>query len=205
MIAQYPSYTWGAGYSSTDCLDDLKDVVKVVAHNTGYGGNHRVWDAANLYVAGAHASGSENETIFAFNAVRDIIKEIATNVDVTVGGHTALTQTKDTTITDGVSNGDCNVVLSAIDTLVTILTGTIQNPASLGSVTRTDSNGPCEDMRSAVGVLTKIVTNAIADPSTLSGKKHTVTTSTYDPATGWLTLDIGAHSYTNGTLSLIHI
>ena len=51
--------------------------------------------------AGAHAAGSENETIFAFNAVRDIIKEIATNVDVTVGGHTSLAQVKDTTITDG--------------------------------------------------------------------------------------------------------
>ena len=199
MIAQYPSYTWQSGYSSTDCLDDLKDVVKVVAHNTGYGGNHRVWDAANLYVAGAHASGSENETIFAFNAVRDIIKEIATNVDVTVGGHTSLAQVKDTTITDGVSNGDCNVVLSAIDTLVSILTGTIQSPASLQGVTRTDSNGPCEDMRSAVGTLAKIVTDAIADPSTLSGKKHTVSTSSYDPATGALTLEIGAHSYSAGT------
>ena len=167
MIAQYPSYSWQSGYSSADCLDDLKDVVKVVAHNTGYGGNHRVWDAANLYVAGAHAAGSEAETAFAFNAVRDIIKEVATNVDVTVGGHTSLAQVKDTTITDGVSNGDCAVVLSAIDTLVAILTGTIANPASLQSVTRTDSNGPCEDMRSAVGVLTKIVTDALADPTTL--------------------------------------
>ena len=104
MIAQFPSYSWQAGYSSTDCLDDLKDVVKVVAHNTGYGGNHRVWDAANLYVAGAHAAGSESETIFAFNAVRDIIKEIATNVEVTVGGHTSLTQTRDLTITNGVAS-----------------------------------------------------------------------------------------------------
>ena len=199
MIAQFPSYSWQAGYSSTDCLDDLKDVVKVVAHNTGYGGNHRVWDAANLYVAGAHAAGSESETIFAFNAVRDIIKEIATNVEVTVGGHTSLTQTRDLTITNGVINGDCNVVLSAIDTLVAILTGTISDSTSLQGITRTDSVGPCEDMRSAVGVLTKIVTDAITDPSTLSGKKHTVTTSTYDPTTGWLTLDIGAHSYTNGT------
>ncbi len=82
-----------------------------------------MWDAANMYVAGAHAAGSENETVYAFNQVRDIIKEVATNVTVTVGNITpTAAQQKDTTITDGVTTGECATALSAVDTLITILT-----------------------------------------------------------------------------------
>ena len=87
MKAQYPAYTWTAPYTETDCLDDLKDVVDVISHNVAYGGNDRVWDAALMYNAGAHAAGSENETIFAFNAVRDIILQVVKQEAVTIGGH----------------------------------------------------------------------------------------------------------------------
>ena len=120
MLAQYSNYVSPQGYTTADCLDDLKDVVDVVAHNLAYGGNDRVWDAALLYNAGAHAAGSENETIFGFNAVRDIIRQVIVNEAVTVGGHTSLTQSTDTSITNGVANGDCDDAKATVTTLVGI-------------------------------------------------------------------------------------
>ena len=168
MIAQYPSYTWQTGYSSTDCLDDLKDVVEVVAHNLAYGGNDRVWDAANMYVAGAHAAGSENETIYAFNQVRDLIRQVMTNEAVTVGGHTSLPQATDTSITDGVTNGDCDAPKATVTSLVQILTNTISTPSSLLSVTRTGATYKCPTVESAINTLSGIVSNAITAPESLA-------------------------------------
>ena len=140
MLAQYSNYVSPQGYTTADCLDDLKDVVDVVAHNLAYGGNDRVWDAALLYNAGAHAAGSENETLYAFNQVRDIIRQVIVNEAVTVGGHTSLTQSTDTSITNGVANGDCDDAKATVTTLVGILTNAISTPSSLYSITRTESS-----------------------------------------------------------------
>ena len=199
MLDAYPSYQFTAPYTNADCLDDLRDVAEVVAHNLAYGGNDRVWDAANMYVAGAHAAGSENETIAAFNEVRDIINEVITNVDVTVGGHSSISQVKDTTITDGVSNNQCNSAKSTVTSLVQILTATIATPSSLAAVTRTQSVTRCEDIRSSINTLSAIATNAISNPVSLDGVVRDVSDATYDPTTGKLVLTIGSHSYTAGT------
>ena len=173
MTAQYPSYTYQVGYSSADCLDDLKDVVEVVAHNMAHGGNDRVWDAANMYVAGAHASGSENETIYSFNQVRDLIHQVMTNVDVTVGSYTSLTQIKDTSITNGVADGRCDSAKSSVTSLVQILTNTIGSSSSLAGVTRTQSVTRCEQVRSTINTLSGIVTNAISNPGSLAAITRT--------------------------------
>ena len=204
MTTQYPGYTWQSGYTSVDCLDDLKDVVDVVAHNLRYGGNDRVWDAANMYVAGAHAAGSENETVYAFNQVRDIIKEVATNVTVTVGNITpTAAQQKDTTITDGVTTGECATTLSAVDTLVLILTNTITTPASLVDVPRTAATFRCSSVESTINTLSTIAKNAISDPTSLAGSKETVSDASYNETTGDLTLTIGTHDYEVG--EIVHI
>ena len=41
MLANFPTYSSPTGYTTDDCLDDIKDVVNVVAHNLAYGGNDR--------------------------------------------------------------------------------------------------------------------------------------------------------------------
>ena len=132
MKAQYPAYTWTAPYTETDCLDDLKDVVDVISHNVAYGGNDRVWDAELMYNACAHAAGSENETIFAFNAVRDIILQVVKQEAVTIGGHTGIPQIT-RTITNGVADGRCDNALATVTSLAQILTNAITSQSSLYS------------------------------------------------------------------------
>ena len=168
MKAQYPAYTWTAPYTETDCLDDLKDVVDVVAHNLAYGGNDRVWDAALMYNAGAHAVGSENETIFAFNAVRDIIRQVIVNEAVTIGGHTGIAQVTDISITNGVANGDCDNAKATVTSLIQILTNAITSASSLYTVTREAATFRCVNAESTLNTLVSIVLNSITDPSSLS-------------------------------------
>ena len=156
MLANFPTYSSPTGYTTDDCLDDIKDVVNVVAHNLAYGGNDRVWDAANFYATGGHASGSVNETIFAFTA-RDIMIEVLRNEDVTVGGHTTLTQTKDTTITAD-SSPVCASQVATVNTLVQILTNTVQSSNLLYGIARTLSNASCNDVKSSLTTFTDLVT-----------------------------------------------
>ena len=53
MLANNAGYTPPVGYTIADCNDDLLDIVDVLAFNIKHGGNDRMWDTANLYVAGA--------------------------------------------------------------------------------------------------------------------------------------------------------
>ena len=66
MQQQYPTFAVPTG-DNTDCVDDIKDVIEVVAHNLAFGGNDRVWDAANLYATGAHVVGEETSDLVCFH------------------------------------------------------------------------------------------------------------------------------------------
>ena len=160
--------------NNVDCIDDIRDIIKVVAHNLAFGGNDRTWDAANLYATGAHVAGEETETIEAFNEARDIMIQVMRNEDVTVGGHTSLTQTKDLTITVDQASPTCQQAEASITSLVLLLTNTITTPSSLYSIPRTFSQGPCDDVRSAITTLADIPINAVATPSSLAGVTRTV-------------------------------
>ena len=72
MLAQFPSYTPPSGTTGRDCKDDIVDVLESISYNLKYGGNDLTVDAANLYVTGAHVSGEEQETIYAFMEARDM-------------------------------------------------------------------------------------------------------------------------------------
>ena len=181
MLANFPTYSSPAGYTTDDCLDDIKDVVNVVAHNLAYGGNDRVWDAANFYATGGHASGSVNETIYAFTQARDIIIEVMRNEDVTVGGHTTLTQSKDLTITAD-STPKCASQVATVNTLIQILTNTVQSPNLLYGITRTFSNAKCNDVRATLTTLTDIVTTAVNTPSSLANVARTLSVGSCEDA-----------------------
>ncbi len=200
MLTQYSNYTPATGYTTDDCLDDIKDAVDVIAHNLAYGGNDRVWDCANMYVSGGHANGHENETVFAFNAARDLIIQVMTNEIVVTGSHTNLTQAFDNTITADTNNPKCPNQRATVTSLVSILTSTITTPASLQSIDRTQSVTKCETVRAVVNTLSDIVINAISNPESLSGISKTVSNATYDPATGDLVLTIDSgHSLEVGS------
>ena len=173
MQTQYPAFTVPTG-NSQDCIDDIIDMIEVVAYNLGYGGNDRTWDAANLYATGAHVAGEEAQTITAFTEAKNLMIEVMRNEAVTVGGHTALTQSFDNTITADTQTPLCPAQESTINTLVTILTNTITSAPLLYNVTRTFSNGSCNDVRSTIETLTAIVTNAVTSNGSLASVTRTV-------------------------------
>ena len=181
MLAQYPSFNVPTG-NNVDCLDDIKDIIGVVAHNLGYGGNDRTWDAANLYATGAHVAGEESQTIYAFNEARDMMIQAMRNEAITVGGHTTLTQSFDNTITVDTSNPYCPQQASTITSLVQLITNAVTTGTTLYSVTRTPSVGSCEDVRSTLNTLTGIVTNAVTTPTSLAGVARSVSVGSCEDA-----------------------
>ena len=101
MSAQYPTYTYNSGYTSDDCLDDLKDTLDCMIFNMTYGGNNKTWDAANFYAQGAYiVTGKETEIVYAFNAAKDISSEVCRNILVNITGSHGFTQHTNATITD---------------------------------------------------------------------------------------------------------
>ena len=50
MLADFSSYTPAEGNTEQDCLDDVYDVLEVIAHDVKFGGNVKTYDAANIYV-----------------------------------------------------------------------------------------------------------------------------------------------------------
>ena len=173
MKNQYPTFAVPTN-NDTDCIDDIKDIIEVVAHNLAFGGNDRTWDAANLYATGQHVSGEETQTLYAFNEARDLMIEVMRNETVTAGSYTSLSQTFDNTITTDTNSPACVDQATTIASLVQLLTNTISAGSTLYSVTRTVSAGPCNDVRDALTTLTTIVTNAITTPGTLAGVPRTV-------------------------------
>jgi len=124
-----------------NCVDDVEDIIDAVVYNLKYGGNDRVYDAANLYVTGAHVQGEEDETVEVFEAARDIAIQVMKNETVTVSGSHGLSQITDSTIpTDG-NTPYCSNVASAITVLFSTLIQAVGTDASpngnLTGITRT--------------------------------------------------------------------
>ena len=65
MLAANPSYTVTGG--TQNCTDDIKDFLeKSVYHNLKWGGNDRVYDAANYFITQVTTS-NQSKYITAFN------------------------------------------------------------------------------------------------------------------------------------------
>ena len=121
MLAQFPSYSPPAGTNGQDCKDDIVDVLESISYNLKYGGNDYTVDAANLYITGAHVSGEEQETAYAFDQARDLAVQVMRNDAVTIGGYTTKTQVFDTSITyDTVKYTPSNVAYTASSGITTV-------------------------------------------------------------------------------------
>ena len=124
-----------------NCVDDVEDIIDAVVYNLKYGGNDKVYDAANLYVTGAHVQGEEDETVEVFEAARDIAIQVMKNETVTVSGSHGLSQITDSTITIDGSTPYCSNVASAITVLFSTLIQAVGTDASpngnLTGITRT--------------------------------------------------------------------
>ena len=121
MLAQFPSYTPPAGTNGQDCKDDIVDVLESVAYNLKYGGNDYTVDAANLYITGAHVSGEEQETAYAFNQARDLAVQAMRNEAMTIGGYSTRTQVFDLSVTyDTTKHTPTNLAYTASSGITTI-------------------------------------------------------------------------------------
>jgi len=126
MVAAFPGFVTPTG-NPQDCKDDIEDVLESMLYNLKYGGNDLTVDAANLYVTGAHVSGEEAESVYAFIEAKDMAIQAMRNEVITVGGYTTKTQVFDYTITIDSETPYCANVASAIHTLVGIVTTAVQD------------------------------------------------------------------------------
>ena len=129
MLKVYPSFSVPGG--PQNCKDDVIDVLEAVAFNLRFGGNDEVWNAANLYITGAHVAGEEQESIYVFHAARDLANKVINNVAVAKSDYTVRDQVFDLTITAdpavgyNTDPGGCANVQSAINSFVGIVTSAI--------------------------------------------------------------------------------
>lgn len=132
MLDAFPVFTIPGG--NQNCIDDIVDTLESVAYNLRYGGNDLTYDAANLYITGAHVAGEEEESVYAFEEARTMAIQAMRNEAITIGGYSNEKQVFDYSITGDQSGefnnynpGDCADVASTIDTLVGIVTTAIDS------------------------------------------------------------------------------
>ena len=97
MLADPANSAFAVPGGSQNCIDDVIDIVEVIAYNTAYGGNSEVYDAANLYVSGAHVAGEEDQTVQVFNIALELCEDVIQNYPITAA-HTSRTQYTDPSI-----------------------------------------------------------------------------------------------------------
>ena len=141
MLAANPTFTIPTG--NQNCIDDAKDFIQLaLAHNLRWGGNDRVYDAANYYIRGAHVAGEQDRSVEVFNQCRDMAIQAMRNETIT-RSHTTITQYTHTVTVDAATPA-CQDVAASITTLTTILTnaiGTNSGTGNLNGVTRTVASG----------------------------------------------------------------
>ena len=176
------------GTTEQDCLDDVYDVLEEVMYNVKFGGNHKTYDAANVYVTNmlggqmidTFIDEERDEAAFVFEEAKNVAIDVMRNFVVTPTGANTLTQYIDNTIvTDwnadlyGVAQ-TCADAVSAISTLMDIVIQAIGTDAGVGNLTgvvRTEQTQPtdytlgnCSDVLSAVDTLISILCDAL-DPT----------------------------------------
>lgn len=117
------------GTTAQDCVDDVKDVIRNIAYNLKYGYNSKTWDAAEQYISAGviqHITGKVTESVNVFNQAKAIAKQVINNYTVTKQGAHAYVQTKDETIS--IAPGGCTDIENQIESLMDIITDTIQDP-----------------------------------------------------------------------------
>ena len=122
------------------CVDDIENTLAAIAYNIKFGGNNRVYDAAELYLTGAHVAGEEAESIAAFNIARDLAINAMRQETIVVQGDHGLTQTIDNQVLPEYDqNGQlvtppCADIALTITTLTALIASGI-NGSSIGNKT----------------------------------------------------------------------
>ena len=224
-VSQYPSLAF-AGYGYQSCVDDVVDMLEAMAFNLKHGGNNKTLYATELYVTDAnavqHVSGQSAEVKYIFEQARDIAIEVVRQLLITKNGYTEGDADYDQTITidqqtasvqytpSGATydpaTGDLiiNVPqhnLTTNDT-IRIATNSLIFTCSQDQHQTTHAYPRASDPAStAILPVTQVVDtdNFKVNVGPTETVPFSVSNSTYDPATGLLTLDVGSHKLKAGT------
>lgn len=147
---QYPSLVIPGG--SINCVHDATDVLHALVWNLRYGGNNKVFRAAEFYVSNSnleHITSQATESIWIFNKAVDIAIDVMRGNTLTISGPHGFTQKfyadldfypynqgGYTVTQDTVTN--CQNVADAISSLMGIVTDTIASPSDIedGTITK---------------------------------------------------------------------
>ena len=147
---QYPSLVIPGG--SVNCVHDVTDVLHALVWNLRYGGNNKVFRAAEFYVSNSnleHITSQATESIWIFNKAVDLAIDVMRGNTLTIQGSHGYTQKSYadldfypynqggyTVTQDTVTN--CQNVADAISSLMGIVTDTIASPTDIedGTITK---------------------------------------------------------------------
>lgn len=105
MLSYYPSHVVPGG--NQECVDDVKSVLETVVYNMRFGGNDRVYEAAEVYLNNQSLlAGEEEQSIYTFNVARDLAIDVMRNKPIVTR-----------TITSG-TNADAANLISANKELI---------------------------------------------------------------------------------------
>jgi len=99
LLAEYPSFVIPNG--NQKCISDIKLILEAIDWNIQFGGNDKVFDAASFYIKNpVLLEGEEEESIYAYERVRDVAIQVIRNATVTKvsGTLNTYTQYKDLSI-----------------------------------------------------------------------------------------------------------
>ena len=148
---QYPGLTIPGG--GINCVHDVTDVLQAMVWNLRYGGNNKVFRAAEFYVNNSnlqHIATQSTESIWIFNTARDLAIDVMRGNTLTIQGSHGYTQKfyldldfypynqgGYTVTQDTITN--CQNVSDAISSLIGIVTDTITTPTNIedGTITKT--------------------------------------------------------------------
>jgi hypothetical protein len=170
MQAAFPTFTVPGG-NNTKCKRDIGYIVDSVAQDLFWGGNEFIVGATKEYfsLAGSPISnglvGEETQSVFAFNAARDLVKQAITNqltvknLSISVGPAVAGGGGGNIANT---SSSSCADVRSTVDTLFAIITGVV-TAGNLNSIPSVDNGDfDCANVRSTIDTLTSIITTSLS-------------------------------------------
>ena len=208
-------------FTNQDCIDDVKDVISAIVDNIRYGGNDKVWEAADLYVNGGalqHLVGEEEPSKLAFRWAKDLCVLAMQNKlnDYNTLGTSTGYSTYDNASTnksiDGANLIEWNkdfIANEAVDRMLAY-------PGNNGFSVPYHKSYCVDDVRDALDCMIFNLTYGgnnktwdaanffatgrhIVDGMSGPSNKFTPTGATYDPATGNLVLTVGDHDLVVGS------
>ncbi|UNH61325.1 baseplate wedge initiator [Synechococcus phage S-SZBM1] len=148
---QFPGLSIPGG--AINCVHDVTDVLHAMVWNLRYGGNNKVFRAAEFYVSNSnlqHIASQTTESIWIFEKARDLAIDVMRGNTLTIQGSHGFTQKfyldldffpynqGGYTVTQDTQT-NCQNVADAIGSLIGIVTDTITTPTNIedGTITKT--------------------------------------------------------------------